>query len=337
MRQPTNYINHIVLVLDASTSMTWRGKDQELIKVADAQIQYLAQRSKELDQETRVSVYVFNGTPRNIIWDKDVLRLPSIRDYYEAYGNTALIDASLLSITDLQTTPQKYGDHAFLVYVLTDGQENVSIKRPDDLKQKIDSLPDNWTVAVLVPDQQGVFEAKRFGFPKDNIAVWDANTSQGVSEAGNVIREATDRYMTARTTGVRGTKTLFSTGSDAVNTQTIQRTGLKPLSSNAYRFLSVLNTQEIKPFIEKAIGFYRKGTAFYQLTKTEEIQSQKILAAVRKSTGETYMGDQVRGLIGLPDITVKVKPTFNPEFDIYVQSTSTNRKLVPGTKVLVIS
>ena len=53
-----NYINHIVLVLDASSSM--EGHARELIKVADNQIAYLAQRSKDLDQETRITVYSFS-------------------------------------------------------------------------------------------------------------------------------------------------------------------------------------------------------------------------------------------------------------------------------------
>lgn len=52
-----NYINHVALVLDASSSMSrLSGK---VIEVADQQIAYLARRSRELDQETRVTVYVF--------------------------------------------------------------------------------------------------------------------------------------------------------------------------------------------------------------------------------------------------------------------------------------
>jgi Mg-chelatase subunit ChlD len=51
-------INHIVFVVDESGSMQLLSKD--VVKVFDSQIQHLAQRSQELDQETRVSVYLFN-------------------------------------------------------------------------------------------------------------------------------------------------------------------------------------------------------------------------------------------------------------------------------------
>jgi Mg-chelatase subunit ChlD len=68
-----NYINHVVLVLDESASMTNHKRD--LVRVADGQIEYLARRSQELDQETRVSVYVFSNEVKCLIYDKDVLRL----------------------------------------------------------------------------------------------------------------------------------------------------------------------------------------------------------------------------------------------------------------------
>jgi hypothetical protein len=65
-----NYINHVVLNLDASASMGPHRNN--LIRVADGQIKYLAQRSQELDQETRVSVYSFNEEVECLIYDKDV-------------------------------------------------------------------------------------------------------------------------------------------------------------------------------------------------------------------------------------------------------------------------
>lgn len=81
---------------------------------------------------------------------------------------------------------------------------------------------------------------------------------------------------------------------------------------------------------------YTVGMAHYQLTKTETIQPGKTLAVVRKGTEEVFIGPQVRDLVGLrTDVSVRVKPDFNPDYDIYVQSTSVNRKLLPGTKILL--
>lgn len=348
-----NYINHIALVLDGSSSM--RRHVSDLIKVADEQIAYLAQRSQDLQQETRVSVYIFADEAKCVIYDKDVLRLPSIREHYRADGMTALVDATNLSLDDLAMTPEKYGDHAFLVYVLTDGQENASVgtkggvgnmgrwmsptsraELTSALARRLHSLPSHWTVAVLVPDQQGKFEAKNFGFPPDNIAIWDKDSAQGVNEAVSVIRQATDRFMDGRAKGVRGSRSVFSTGADAVNEVTIHQAALTPLAHSAYKLVPVPEDSVIRPFVE-ACGFtYRVGNSFYQLTKRETIQVRKEIAIVHRKTDKVYVGPQVRDMLGLPAMETRVSPEFNPEYDIYVQSTSVNRKLLVGTKILIL-
>jgi hypothetical protein len=329
-----NYINHIALVLDASASM--RGRSSDLVKVADEQIAYLARRSQELDQETRVSVYLFADSVQCVIYDKDVLRLPSIRQYYRANGMTALIDATLKSQDDLSATAQLYGDHAFLTYVLTDGMENASNHRSYELSARLQGLQDNWTVAVLVPDQTAKFEAKRFGFPAENIAIWDTNSSQGIFEAADTIRRATDQFMVNRAQGIRGSRAMFSTGSDAVNRQTVRRAGLSTLPHRNFQLIPVPYESPIREFVEDAGHRFVTGTCYYQLNKTETIQSQKQIAVYEKSTGKVYVGNQARDLIGLGNETVRVRPQFNPEYDIFVQSTSVNRKLVPGTKLLIL-
>lgn len=330
-----NYINHIAFVLDASSSMSPHAA--ALIKVADAQIAHLAQRSKELDQETRVTVYAFADRAVCLVYDKDVLRLPSIATLYKPYGNTALIDATILSQDDLALTPEKYGDHSFLTFVLTDGEENRSSQRPSQLKTKLDNLPGHWTVAVLVPDARGVHEAKKFGFPADNIAVWDTTTQHGLEEAIEKISTATDNYMILRSQGgFRGTRNLFSTGADAVNKATVTSAKLTPLKAGTYFLVPVPKDSVIKEFVEETGNQYKIGRSFYQLMKTETIQGNKELAVVEKKTAKVFTGDQVRGLIGLSDLTVRVKPNHNPDYDIYVQSTSVNRKLIAGTKVLIL-
>lgn len=335
MPSSQNYINHIALVLDASLSMV--RKQEQVIQVADAQIKYLAKRSLELNQETRITVYVFNDTAKCVIYDKDVLRLPSIRDFYKIGGNTALIDATLLSQADLALTSEKYGDHAFLTYVLTDGEENVSRAHPSTLAQKMHALPDNYTVAVLVPDQRGVFAAKSLGFPPGNIAVWDVNSVDGVQEVGEVIRAATDTYMTQRSSGLRKTSTLFSTSATTVNKGTVTAAKLKPVPKTSYVLLDVADAEPIREWVLAQGEKFIKGACYYQLTKRETIQDYKEIAFYEKSTGRVYAGTLAasRQMLGLPDLETRVSPDFNPLFDVFVQSTSVNRKLVPGTKLLL--
>lgn len=331
-----NYINHIIFVLDESGSIVQSGLTNSVIKVYDEQVKFLAKRSKELNQETRVSVFSFNETVRCIIYDTDVLRLPSISAHYRPVGGTALIDATLVSLEELQHTPQKYGDHSFLVYVLTDGEENRSHNNGSKLNQTINGLPDNWTVAVLVPNQNGVFEAKRFGFPANNIQVWDTTSKRGVEEVGNVIQRSTEAYFMARASGVRSTKNLFQLDSKALSSVKVSSV-LNELSTKEYQLLPVRSEAVIKPFVESwTQSEYRVGSAYYQLTKPEIIQAYKQVVIQNKLNGKVYSGSNARQLLGLPSCEIKVSPTDFTEYDIFVQSTSTNRKLVRGTKLIVL-
>lgn len=343
MAAKQNYINHIAMVLDMSLSM-W-GHKGNLIKVADGQIAHLAQRSKELDQETRITVYTFNTSAQCVIYDKDVLRLPSIAEFYNPTGGTALIDATMGALDDLAMTPEKYGDHAFLIYVLTDGEENSSRKfRSSDLTHRIEALPGHWTLASLVPNAIGKHEAKRFGFLSDNIAIWDTSSTQGVQEVGAKIKAATDTFMDNRTKGVRGTKNLFG-GKDTVNDAAIAAAGLKPLAPSEY-FLVPVPPQpadrhgepiKIKEFVEGCNHRYQIGKAYYQLNKREKIQGNKAVAVLEKKTSKVFVGPQARKLVGLPDTEVRANPDANPDYSIFVQSTSVNRYLEVGTKLLLMA
>jgi hypothetical protein len=331
-----NIVTHVGLVLDASSSMA-RHRDR-LVKAVDTLVSHLAARSRELDQETRISVWTFadRGTYRCLVWDKDVLRLPSIATLYQTGGMTALIDATCEALDDFGTVPTRYGDHSFLVYVLTDGQENDSVRAHAALPGYLTRLPEEWTVAALVPDTKGVHEAKRFGFPAGNVERWDTTSATGITEAGERIRQATDAYMTGRARGERSTRTLFSTGSEAVNAQTIRQAGLVPLRAGAYRLFEVWEDASIRDFVEQRMAgaAYVSGRGYYELTKAEDIQPQKELAFMSKVDHKVYVGRGARAMVGLPDMHVRIKPDHNPDYTIFVQSTSTNRRLKAGTQLL---
>lgn len=328
-----NYVNHIVFVIDKSDSM--RHRASEVIKVVDDQVKHLARRSQELDQETRVTIYVFSDTVKCVVYDKDVLRLPSISQFYRTSGMTALIDATIKSQQDLALTPEIYGDHSFLTYIFTDGQENMSRHRPSELANLLNNQPDHWTVGVFVPDIHAMHEAKKWGFRPGNIMVWNVDSASGITEVGETIRRTTDAYMTSRSQGVRGTRQLFSTGAEAVNKKTVTAMGVKPLLKKQYRLFDVHDDCQIREFVEDHGLTYILGRGYYQLTNTVSIQPQKLVAVMEDKTGKIYLGREARDLIGLPpDVEVRVKANFNPDYTIFIQSTSVNRKLLKDTKFL---
>lgn len=328
-----NYINHIALVLDASASMS--GLTQQTIAVADNQVAYLAQRSKELDQETRMTVYTFNTKVECVYYDKDVLRLPSLRNDYKPNGMTALIDATMKSLHDLEKTATLYGDHAFLIYVLTDGQENASAIHANNLRDKLQRLPDNWTVAVMVPDQTSIFEAKKFGFQPNNIAVWDTS-AKGIAEVGETIRRATDNFMQARASGVRGSSNIFNLDAKSLD-KAVSANALTKLRPHQYRVFPVVQDGPIAETVEMVTGIpYKIGSAFYELSKRETIQANKQIAVRDRHTSDLYTGKEARQLLNLPDYEVRVSPVDHPDYDIFVQSTSVNRKLIAGTDFILL-
>jgi len=66
-----------------------------------------------------------------------------------------------------------------------------------------------------------------------------------------------------------------------------------------------------------------------------EVQDHKQIAIRDKKTGVIYSGVNARQMLGLPyHGTVKVVPGNHGAYDIFIQSTSVNRKLVKGTQVL---
>lgn len=369
-----NLTTHVALVLDRSVSM--RDLAEKTVQVADELVEFLAGQSKKMNQEWRVSVYTFGDDVNCHIWDMDVLRLPSMKEHYRIGGSTALIDATMTALDDFDKITEHRGDHSFLAYVITDGEENVSRgtgQRPafgraprtglaTELKNRIGGLQDNRTVSLLVPDERGVRMAQSFGFPTGNILVWDASSEAGMEKAARTIQESATTYMRARTTGVRSTTSLFV--GENVDAKSIKDAKLIPLPTENRRFVLVTKSRsteslfferpinrvtkkrlvpdkawhvEIKDFVDAAYPPYRVGMAFYELIKAERVTADKRIAVVDNNTKQVYVGDGARRLLSLPNGDCRVKPTLNPGYKIFVESNSVNRHLRLGTEVLLLT
>jgi hypothetical protein len=329
-------INHVALVVDGSGSMA--GLETTVVRVVDELMATLASKSRETDQETRVSLYVFENTLsiKCLTYDKDVLRMPSMKGLYRAVGNTPLIDATLKSIDDLKQSATLYGDHAFLIYVLTDGAENASKHAPDSLRKTIQQLDENWTLACFVPDRTSKNAAERFGFPADNVQLWEV-TEGGLKDAARTITNSVSSYYTMRSSGVRGSKNLFSMDLSKLSKSTIAKK-LTPLTFGQYRMFDVKDKTPIAHFVEVQLRRpYKLGEAYYQLTEPVKVQPQKQVCIWDRKKHVLYAGNEARQLLGLPSYEVKLEPAATPDFDIFIQSTSVNRNLLPGQKVVVLS
>lgn len=334
-------INHVSLVVDRSGSMT----GQPVVKVFDAALDRLKSRSVELNQETRISIYLFDDAVECLTFDMDVMRFKSLKDYWKLGGSTDMVGAVYKSIVDHEQLQQMYGDHAFLQYVLTDGAHNHNGRVSQaTLKSKIAELPDNWTLACLVPDASCSHNAKLYGIPKDAISIWSTASSTGLEEVGKQFSRAMDNYMTMRSTGVRGTSSLFTLDTSGLKPTAVKR-ALEEVHPSEYEIFPVRyhvkkfaedKGTPIKEFVEAVTDApYRLGSAYYQPTKKVKIQNYKGILIQDCANGRVYEGDAARQMLGLPDFTVEVDPGNHKSLRVFVQSTSTNRKLFKDTFLLV--
>jgi hypothetical protein len=325
-------INHVTFVLDASSSMLHL-KSQNVATFKD-QLKHHSETAKKFNQESRASLYQFSDFTSCIYFDVDINSVPDFSGQYDPYGNTALIDATIKAIEDLHKIPTTYGDHAFYVVVQTDGEENRSSNSAATLSNLIKSLPENWTVAVMVPNERARTNAVKYGFDAGNIQIWET-TEKGLEEVGVKLSSVTTDYYSSRSVGIKGTKTLFAPSIDFDKSDV--KNNLDAVKSGDYLLLPVHKKAAIKPFVESwTKETYTPGASYFQLSKPEKLQAYKQVAIKDKTTGKVYAGVNARKLLKLPDYELTIDAASHPKFDIFIQSMSVNRNLVPGTQLLIL-
>lgn len=260
-------------------------------------------------------------------------------DYITDGSGTPLWDSVGELIEILSSSPDADDPQvSFLVMTITDGHENNSKKwTSKTLANKIKQLQatDRWTFVFRVP--RGYTSAlSQFGIPEGNILEWD-QTQRGIEKSTGVTNEAFTNYFANRSQGVKSTQRFYAELKN-ISIKEVQLQ-LVDISQDVviYPVAKADDGVAIKDFIEKKTTFH-KGCAFYQLIKSETLQPTKEICIVDKKNGTIYSGLNARQLLGLPSNTdVKLRPGDMGDYQIYVQSTSVNRKLAGDTMVLYIS
>ena len=97
------------------------------------------------------------------------------------------------------------------------------------------------------------------------------------------------------------------------------------------------NKCSVKEFT-KANGLkFAKGKVFYKLVKKENVQNYKNVVVKRRIDGSCMTGEPVKALLKIKNkkvLSVSLDSTDYPDFDIFIQSTSHNRKLDAGSSML---
>lgn len=164
---------------------------------------------------------------------------------------------------------------------------------------------------------------------------WE-QTNDGLAQSTSATTAGINNYFTARSTGKTSTDAFYAN----VKVSPQQVKNLLAENTNNFVLYSVpshKNGCRIDEFFKNKIGNYSIGSEFYQLTKTEKaVQDYKEIALLDKYTRKIYSGkENVRTILGLPLYgSVKLIPGDHKNYDIFIQSTSVNRKLIGETKVL---
>jgi hypothetical protein len=112
-------------------------------------------------------------------------------------------------------------------------------------------------------------------------------------------------------------------------------TSLDPVDPARFQVVDVDHDCGIKAFVVDEMGAnFKVGRGFYEFTKREEVQERKEVILVDPSSGDMWTGSEAREMIGIPyGSRGKVSPR-DLKWDVFIQSTSWNRKLKSGTRFL---
>lgn len=341
MTENTQIKTYFGFSLDKSASM--RGLEKNAMADYNRNVQVIRDNAIQHNQDVIVSL-VSCGVGHRAIVSRDIVNssitaLTPLSSYTADGGGTPLYDSVKELIDIFQAVPD-YNDPnvSFVCMVITDGEENSSHISGASLGKLIRDLQntDRWTFVFRVPRGYTSKLVRALNLREGNVQEWD-QTSRGYETSTVQTASAVNDFFTARALGVRSTGTFYASMKD-IKVEDIQAV-LKDISSEVqiWEVQTENEGHEIRPFVEHKSGQpYVKGSAFYELVKVEpKIQENKLIIIQDVKTGAVYFGPAARQMIGLPQYGyARVRPGDHDGYRIFVQSTSVNRKLLVGNKVL---
>lgn len=328
----------ISILLDDSGSMA--GCYGEAVKQVNENLRMAKAKASETGVETTVSMYLFGGANvvRCIYRDRPVAEAPELGPTFASGPSTPLVDAIGTALSDALGSEGAADENtSFLLICATDGGENSSRFYTQARMQALLATAmktGRWTPVFMVP--HGHKSAMLgLGVSADNVMEWE-NTRRGAEHAFNQTLQATSNYMTLRSAGVKSTEKFYATTDLSKLDKSEVKANLTDISGN-FRSFEVAKEADIKTFAEEKTGRpYVLGSVFYALTKKEKVQASKSMLIMEKGKKAIWGGKEARDLLGVPvGVDVTVTPGNHAGYDVYVKSTSVNRKLVRGTKVLI--
>lgn len=206
-------LSHIVFVLDESSSMSscW---DSTIAGYNE----YLAGQRTDAERtgiETLVSLYKFNGSQVNCVFDRvNVTSVkPLDKNGYRPSGGTNLHDAvggALMQVNNLLSAKQKSERESVIITILTDGEENQSRTfKSTDIKGMVEKAEaKNWGFMFLGANIDAFHAGSALGFGATNTIQF---STKNISESINAASSMTSRMRSAYASGLDTSATYAAT------------------------------------------------------------------------------------------------------------------------------
>jgi hypothetical protein len=329
----TKLKNHFVLVLDHSGSMDFHKRGAlELLNKQIAEIQAAS------DQQNTITIYGIGQLHDTHVEEKQFnvpAHLTSPAQSYVAGCGTPLFRGVLAAARRAMVSGD--AETSFVVLVLTDGEDT----EPDQTRERElrtliaeKQATDRWTFAFLVPP--GHYKkalVSRLGIPEGNVQEWS-----DAKKAAADTQVSTQSYFNTRRSGATSSVSYFQPNATSIDVRKLRDV------TDEVKILTAAeewnrDNDYIRGFVNgKTRGQFSPGRSFFELNKREKrIEAYKACMIRDRSTGRIYADGpttRVRDELGFPKTgAISVEPGNHGNYDVLVQSMSTNRIIPRGTKL----
>lgn len=213
--------NRIAIILDRSTSMAVIHK--EAVAMFNEQIRTIKEKNEDMD--TRVSLFTFSTVADEpTVFNAPVTELLELSETdYIPRGWTAMYDGIGMAIDRLSALPEASDkDCAFLVMIITDGEENQSKKYTGYTiadRIKLLQATGKWTFTFMGANVDVEKMSKSLNILKGNATAFTP-TMDGMLSAASMNSSAIASYLNTRTIGAHAPSELYGQGNTVSITTT---------------------------------------------------------------------------------------------------------------------
>ncbi len=312
------------------------GLERKVEEVANSWIDKISEESASKGQYSTLMRIDFSDRADIVTRETPVDSFGKITGF-SCRGNTALFDAVSKGIDEYQKY-ENNKDTSMLMVVVTDGEENSSdyeVVRNIGQRLKNKQNLGNWSFIFMLPPGSKSTFCSRYSIPTDNAVEWEAS-DEGLEEVRETTSKGFTNYFNARSLGAQSVNAFYSQTNMAQLPVSVVKKALDNIAHKCDVY-DVPKEVVISDFVAKKTGApYKAGQSYYQLTKKEEVQPTKDVLIMEKGKSAIYAGQEARDLIGLHSgATDYVTPGNHANYDIFIKSTSHNRILVRGSKLIV--